>query len=57
MTWRTVPICEMHWMEEQPGRKPVRVSDPASYALERCYRCGCPLTVAFGVIYVRRDVA
>jgi hypothetical protein len=56
MASKTVAICEQHWLEEEGRREPFRVSDPESWDLEHCYRCGCPLTIAFGVIYVRRDV-
>jgi hypothetical protein len=51
MAWRTVPICEMNWQAEEPGRTPVRM---AGTLAEQCYRCGHP--VRDDVIYVRRNV-
>jgi len=45
--WKTVAICLNHWMDEEPGRTPVRVIDE----YEACYRCGFDSN-----IYVRREV-
>ena len=43
--WRTVPICDDHWHEEEGSRDPVLYLGES----EPCYRCGSP-----SVIYVRR---
>jgi hypothetical protein len=48
--WRSVPICDYCWVQEEPDREPVRLKEPTS---EACYRCG---QITLSGIYVRRDV-
>jgi hypothetical protein len=48
MSWKTVPICEKCWREEEPDRQPVQVIGADE---EVCYKCGEKTTAG---IYVRR---
>ena len=48
MSWQTVAICMVHWIDEEGSRQPVRTRNMPT---EPCYRCGTASN-----IYVRRDV-
>jgi hypothetical protein len=46
----TVPICDVCWLMEEPGRAPVRLRE---HDTETCYRCSQETRSG---IYVRRMV-
>jgi hypothetical protein len=51
--WRSVPICDSCWQEQEPGREPVRVAYDHHRERETCYACG---ETTYAGIYVRREV-
>lgn len=52
MGWRTIPICDEHWVAEEGSRQAVRVVESIREKDDRCYRCGRRTDG----IYVRRNV-
>jgi len=54
MSWKTVAICDRHWLEEEGERPPHRfvVEEDEQDLLEPCYRCEKPECD----IFVRREV-
>lgn len=46
--WKTVPICDVHWREQEPNREPVRLINMEG---EPCFICG-----TMSDIFVRREV-
>jgi hypothetical protein len=52
MGWKSVPICDDHWVEEEGSRQALRIIESLRDRDERCYRCG---RQADG-IYVRRNI-
>ncbi len=48
----TVPICDVCWMVEEPGREPVRLIESDDIS-ETCYRCK---KLTRSGIYVRRMI-
>jgi hypothetical protein len=48
----TVPICDVCWLIEEPGREPVRLTE-AGDITETCYRCKRETRSG---IYVRRMI-
>jgi RNase P subunit RPR2 len=40
MGWRTVPICDPCWVEQEGSRSPVRLVDTSKeYVIDTCYKC------------------
>lgn len=40
MGWKTVPICDSCWIEQEGNRIPVRLlEEGGEYAVNTCYRC------------------
>ena len=52
MVWRTVPICDPCWVDQEGSRSPVRVITHGNPLREVCYFCHAPTRG----VYIRAQV-
>jgi len=57
MVWRTVPICDTCWVEDEGGRRPVRLlTEEREYSVDACYRCHAPTRGIYTRALVTQEV-